>query len=283
MQIKSIILSSLCLISIGSTKVFGVLVPIEREPSPNEIEFNNFRANDMLHNMEDRAISLFVRGFRANDRDLISQAIRLGANINGNYMVDKTPLMTAAEYGLLNQVQLLLDLGANPNISTDLEWLEHSGLLYRGSTALMFAIVSDMLRYPRRRGMTEAEILEGIRQSRITYQNIIRTLANFRDTDLNLQDAKGRTALMIAVLKGDEEAVETLINAGASLNITNNEGQTALEIATENMQQGEFSPIAKLIFDEYKRRHYIQQEVQNVLNIPDLEKIVSEYVSKSIN
>ena len=49
----------------------------------------------------------------------------------------------------------------------------------------------------------------------------------------DLQDAKGTTALMLAVKKGDLNAVKMLQKAGADLDIQDNEGNTALMVAVK--------------------------------------------------
>lgn len=49
--------------------------------------------------------------------------------------------------------------------------------------------------------------------------------------DLDCKDHKGRTALIRAVKMGDAEMVKILIEAGADINIKNDKGQTAVEIA----------------------------------------------------
>ena len=47
-----------------------------------------------------------------------------------------------------------------------------------------------------------------------------------------MQDKYGSTALMNAATVGDEEVVSVLLDHGADVSITNDEGETALMIAT---------------------------------------------------
>ena len=51
--------------------------------------------------------------------------------------------------------------------------------------------------------------------------------------NINYQNEKGRTALMLASTGGHEQVVQSLVSAGANVNIQDNEGCTALMIACE--------------------------------------------------
>lgn len=261
MPIKSIILSGLCLIFVGSAIGFGLSI----EQTPERIARNTFRHNDMLHNRGNVANSTFIEGFQKNNRDLIRKAIELGADINNNYDSDLTALMIATRNGSLNKVQLLLDLGANPNLGTEFTLGTVGGVLYPGSTALMIAIIGFYMQPISKRTLETAQ----------NYKNIVRTLANFRSIDLDRQDQLGRTALMIAVLKEDEEVMQMLLEAGSFLNIENNEGQTALNIAEKINNPA----IVKLIKDEYTRRkQQITKEIGEATDLlSDLTGIISEY------
>ena len=58
------------------------------------------------------------------------------------------------------------------------------------------------------------------------------------EINVNVQDDKGLTPLMCASANGHLDIVEYLIRErGANLNIKNNEGKTALDLAKENRQE----------------------------------------------
>jgi ankyrin repeat protein len=54
--------------------------------------------------------------------------------------------------------------------------------------------------------------------------------------DINARDASGRTALMLAVLQGQKQAVDTLLAAGADPNAADASGTTPLHAALASAQ-----------------------------------------------
>ena len=54
-----------------------------------------------------------------------------------------------------------------------------------------------------------------------------------KETDLNVMNKLGETALMIAACGGHAECVEELIAVGANVNIKGKDGRTALMLALE--------------------------------------------------
>ncbi|RTL07208.1 ankyrin repeat domain-containing protein [Candidatus Dependentiae bacterium] len=55
-----------------------------------------------------------------------------------------------------------------------------------------------------------------------------------RNAQLNIQDRKGYTPLIVAVLNGYYHVVEALLMAGAMLSIKDNSGRTALDYALQS-------------------------------------------------
>jgi ankyrin repeat protein len=67
---------------------------------------------------------------------------------------------------------------------------------------------------------------------------VIRVLIRAK-ADLNARNAKGVTALMIAVdVNKNHEVLKALINAGADVNVKDNTGKTALDyVKTDEVKQ----------------------------------------------
>lgn len=63
------------------------------------------------------------------------------------------------------------------------------------------------------------------------------------DINVNYQEKRGATMLMLAAYYGFEDIVEYLMSKGADLSLKNTEGQTAMEIAQQNGHPG----VVKLI------------------------------------
>ncbi len=109
-----------------------------------------------------------------------------------------TPLHTASGQQKSSIVQILLTAGANPNAKTE-----------SGATPLMRSI-----------------------GYRIGQLQTLQLLVEF-GADINAVDTDGWTPLMYGAVNNDVKVCEWLISKGAKLTIKNNEGQSALAIATK--------------------------------------------------
>lgn len=76
--------------------------------------------------------------------------------------------------------------------------------------------------------MTTRLMFETMHNNLDSMQELIATGA-----DLNAQNAKGTTALMMAVIFEYRNAVELLLNANADPNLKNKYGNTALDLAKD--------------------------------------------------
>ncbi len=143
-----------------------------------------------------------------DDLEGIHQLIDRGVNVDVRDPSGQTPLMLASLYGKTAIVEALLAAGANPNLTSEIEGLEH------GATALMMAAESPFAQDRPR--LIAALIAAGADP-------------DTRDTE------QGWTALMRAVLTrgGLVDSVKALLAAGADLGIRDHEGNTALMMARE--------------------------------------------------
>jgi ankyrin repeat protein len=115
---------------------------------------------------------------------LYADAVNLADN-NGN-----TPLMFAAENGILTVLPALVHKGANVNAANNDGW-----------TPLIIATVSGHLQ-------------------------IVQTLLSAKGIDIDTKNSDGATALILAAANGKDDIVKELINNGADVNITDNNGRT---------------------------------------------------------
>merc|ERR1719228_2703644 len=130
-------------------------------------------------------------------RELLDQVVNL-ADVNGN-----TALHYSVSHGNFDVVSILLDSKvANANI------LNKAG--YTCSMLISLAVISNE-----------------------THRSVVKKL--FSISDLNLRAAQhGQTALMLAVSHGRLDMVQLLTEAGADLNIRDEDGSTALMCAAEH-------------------------------------------------
>ena len=68
-------------------------------------------------------------------------------------------------------------------------------------------------------------------------RDLVRLLLSQRDIKLDETDVDGYTALMWAVKHGSSEIVDMLLHAGASVAVTNNQGETAATIAQQEIEK----------------------------------------------
>ena len=139
-------------------------------------------------------------------------------------------LIRAVEDGDIENIRILLDAGANPNI-----------LDIYGSTALMIASLRGHIEIVRllleRGAQTDwKDNNDGYTALMIAsiYSNteMVRLLLK-HGTEVNLQSHYGNTALILASRGGDMNIVRLLLKHGANPNIQNNLGETALTLASD--------------------------------------------------
>jgi ankyrin repeat protein len=96
----------------------------------------------------------------------------------------------------------------------------------------------------------------------IKYNNhadIVKELLKHKDIDVNLQDKDGETPLFTASDEDHLNIVRMLLDAGADINIKNNEDKTALDIAIERRQRH----VAELIKNEQNRRNEFEESLKS--------------------
>jgi quinoprotein dehydrogenase-associated probable ABC transporter substrate-binding protein len=139
---------------------------------------------------------------------LTSRGADLEAQIPGGY----TPLFVAIGEGKFAAAKALMDAGAKTNV---VEGPQHFTLL--------MAIATQ--RPPERR---ITQVTQGTGPVDIAQELVAR------GTDVNAVSTKGVTALMIAAARDNSALIGVLMRAGARAEVKSGEGQTALEIATQN-------------------------------------------------
>lgn len=127
--------------------------------------------------------------------------------------VGSTAFLQAAKVADVNMMQLLVDLGADPSVTTE-----------EGCTALMAAAGVGIWKIGENPG-TNNEALDAV------------TLAWELGNDVNAADVNGDTALHGAIHRGAGNVVRFLVEKGANIDAVNEKGWSALSVA-----QGVFYP-----------------------------------------
>ena len=156
-----------------------------------------------------------VRALAAAGADLDARQAREPRDGNRNMLnrIGSTPFLQAAKVADAGMMQLLVDLGADPSITTE-----------EGVTPLMAAAGVGIWKIGENPG-TNDEALEAVE------------LAWKLGNDVNAADANGDTALHGAIHRGAGNVVRFLVEKGADIDAVNGRGWSALSVA-----QGVFYP-----------------------------------------
>lgn len=151
----------------------------------------------------------------------VQALIEAGANVNTCERWDgQTALMMAVKAGKVEIVRALVKAGADVNAS-DRE----------NDTVLMHAV--EFIQQEE----VEEEREEGgkLKTKQIDKAEILRLLTQEGNAkiDTEARDPSGKTALMLAIEKGEVAIVETLISAGADVNARDDQGTPALILAKQ--------------------------------------------------
>ncbi len=154
-------------------------------------------------------------------------------------------LFKGVETGNLAEVEIALQKGADT---------EAQGIGVDGGTALIYAsekghteIARLLLQYGAKVNTIENSFREEwtalIMAASEGHKDIVKLLLSVSGVEINIQDADGDTALIVAVLRNQSSSVKLLLEAGADTQIKAIGGETALSVARNE----ELSEIVELI------------------------------------
>ena len=157
--------------------------------------------------------------------------LRKGAKVDEKHPAGLTALMVAAGEGKAEVVKVLLNAGANPNVSVQ---TPHAGEI----TLLSWAVLSRNLMVVQSLVKAGAEVNPRTRDGStplmmaVNFGSVpmIKTLLA-GGADVNFRIFNGYTALMVASDRHEPAIARILIAAGADVNAKNNFGETALYLA----------------------------------------------------
>jgi len=158
-----------------------------------------------------------------------SEVLKYLLSLNGVHMHDKILAMReAARRGYVRNVQLLLESGTGPDNSALFESLLRG---HAGVANILLQAGADIHQVHDKHFLTKF-IQEAIKRN-VSTELVTNTifLSASAGVNFNVQDRRGNTALMTAVLSerpAPIEVIQSLIKAGASTAIQNTKGDTAL-------------------------------------------------------
>jgi ankyrin repeat protein len=149
----------------------------------------------------------------AADPAAVQSLIQRSKDLDAKNNKGRTAMMEAGRSVDSASIKALIDRGADPNIQDQ-----------DGKTALMDLIETSKLKDP------------------LPYSEAINTLA--ATADLNVRDTSGRTAMIQAAIRNDNNTIKALRDQGADMNIADNHGKTAL---MEAAQKGFYVSVRELM------------------------------------
>jgi len=188
-----------------------------------------------------------LNDIKDNNVDLMREALEQGLDVNTRPFPNRggaTLLMIAAVYGHKEMVLLLLEWGANVNLTSTLD----------NYTALIFASENN----------EDDEIVD---------------ILLINGANVNAINDDGDTAIILAAAYGNEEIVKLLLKKGATnVNAKNKYGVTALKAATRNHRTGVVKLLKEAIEIEKEIRGHKQEAMELVrqrdVKIPSLRTMI---------
>jgi Ankyrin repeats (3 copies)/Domain of unknown function (DUF6438) len=152
-----------------------------------------------------------------------------------------TPLMVAASQCNISIEKRLLEIGADPNLVDQ-----------KHETALMAAASARCFRSNR------------VDEESAARQSLVRSLIA-AGASIDLKDANGQTALMVAVRFANPEATKALLDAGADVAIRDLSGNTALTYARD-LQKKAHQTYSRRYWNRYDK--YYRGIVSSLTRVP---------------
>lgn len=220
----------------------------------------NEKLFDAIYNYNiDEAIVLIKDGANINAKDWfnrtplhvavntgfaeISELLASEININSQDRDGETPLFEACRKGYFNIVNLLIKLKADIKIQNkDNQTLLHIACLNGNKDIILLLLQNNM----------DANAKDNFGYTPIYYainKKIAKLLISKGANINNKSEYRGNTVLHCAIIKGNKDIVELLLELGADTTIKNDQGFVAADIAENNLQAKElinnYMPIAK--------------------------------------
>ena len=155
---------------------------------------------------------------------------RKDVEINGQSRWGETPLYQAIQRNRLSAAKMLLEAGADPNISTDVHKTALSWAAAEGSEESIQLLLNQAgieLDTPDQSGQTPL-----LRAADAGHTKCIRMLLD-KGANVKHVDNEGRTALSLAAIKGHKVVAKLLLKNDAEINAQDKKGNTPLALAAE--------------------------------------------------
>jgi len=193
----------------------------------------------------------FTPLFYATNRgrlSILKKLIEHGAEVNCQDRLGNAPIMGALAFGYIDILNELINAGAALDLKNN-----------KGRTPLLFLAA----------GVAKANIGNNVVSSDCILE-MLEILLSQDNTNVNVQDNDGNTALIIAAGEGRIKIVNRLLSKKVKVDIVNNKGNNAIMEAVQNDRK---NVVQELLKQEYFRKNinYKNKKGQSVLSIATVE------------
>lgn len=159
--------------------------------------------------------------------ELAQEMVAKGAEVNIRNSRGWTPLIWAAIKGYRRIVEFLLENGADIHICNNDGWNALTGAYFKQRTDIVELLIERGAHFGRK--YSEAALLSAYEQG---YDYTVRKLVS-DGCNVNIMDSDGTPLLILAIRRGDLEAVKLFLEHGADANCRSPKGNPALSVALD--------------------------------------------------
>jgi len=162
---------------------------------------------------------------------MVNQFIELGANINAKSKNGYTPLLLAVKAGYVNVTKALLAAGANPNVKGNKKRTPLIEAAYIGHLEILdilLPLTDDINHMPTSGWNALLSTVDGNSTLKEELRVDIAQRLLAHGANINSQTKSGKSALNLAVSNNLKLLFDLFIKSGANVNLTDEQGRTAL-------------------------------------------------------
>ena len=153
-----------------------------------------------------------------------------GAQIDAKDRIGMTPLYYAATYDRMAMANFLISRGADVNAEAKYGSIALHSAAAEGNTDMVALLIARGADVMATNALGDTPLHSAVEHEYIDIAKILLS----ENVDINAKDHKtGATPLHYTAFNGDKQLMELLIAHGAALDIEDDEGRTALEVAEE--------------------------------------------------
>ena len=167
--------------------------------------------------------------FQECSKEVLQAIVDHGANVNATNSKYETALLVACSKGNEDAIDVLSTAGADPNsVDHDGDTCLHKAVFWTCSKGVLQALVDQGANVHATNGKNETALLVACLKGNEDAISVMLTVG----ADPNIVDADGDTCLHNAVFQDcSKEALQALVDQGANVNARNGYDQTALSVA----------------------------------------------------